>query len=175
MWTYLAVIFIVALIVGIVLLKLGLLAEVFGLSGVGSDEKMSYRKKDSLLTAAEKSFYRTLRPIAEKNNYLLFAKVRFEDLLWIPHGVENRLALRNHVQSKHIDFVFCDKENVRPVLAIELDDASRQRDDRSRRDAQVDQILRIIGLPILRVRVRTSYDAVLLEDEIRKMFTSGNR
>ena len=132
-------------------------------------EPLPYKKKDYLLSVAEKSFYRILSQITDKHNVLLFAKVRLEDLLWIPWGTDNRFGLRNRIKSRHIDFVICDKENVRPLLVIELDDNSHKREDRIERDYNVDRILNDAGLPILHQRVQYSYNPQELEDKISSL------
>ena len=51
---------------------------------------------------------------------------------------------------KSVDFVFCDKDYCRPLLAIELDDYSHNREDRKIRDAEVERILQQAQLPLLR-------------------------
>lgn len=130
--------------------------------------KFPYQKRDYLLTIAERKFYDVLSKIAEEQNYLVFAKVRLEDLLWLPKNTENRLKWRGYVRSRHIDFVLCNKENIRPLLAIELDDSSHQREDRIERDERVDRILRDSGLPILHVRTQNFYNLNLLAKEIQK-------
>jgi hypothetical protein len=58
------------------------------------------------------------------------------------------------VRQKHVDFLLCDREKVGPVLVIELDDASHQREDVRERDGAKDAILQAAGLPILRVTER---------------------
>jgi len=45
-----------------------------------------------------------------------------------------------------------------PIIAVELDDSSHRRVDRQARDRDVDRILEIASLPILRVAVRRTYD-----------------
>lgn len=145
-----------------------LLKLITGRSGFGlSNGKLPYRKKDYLLTVAERNFYQVLSQVIEKNNGLLFAKVRLEDLLWLPRGTENRWGLRNRIKSRHIDFVICDNQSVMPLLAIELDDSSHQRQDRIERDQNIDRILHDAGLPILHIRVQHSYDSIWLEKEIK--------
>lgn len=131
-------------------------------------QKLPYRKKDYFFTVAERNFYQVLSQIAERHNELLFAKVRLEDLLWLPKYAENRFGLRNRIKSRHIDFVLCDKQNIRPLLAIELDDSSHQTGERIERDSNIDRILHDAGLPILHVRVQPTYEMSILENQIRE-------
>lgn len=133
------------------------------------DKKFPYRRKDYLLTVAERNFYEVLKKVSDENNKLLFAKVRLEDLLWLPENVENRFGLRNRIKSRHVDFVLCDKENIRPLIAIELDDSSHNREDRIKRDDFLDEALHDAGLPILHIRVQETYD---VEELIRQIKVS---
>lgn len=53
-----------------------------------------------------------------------------------------------------------------PLLAIELDDASHEREDRAERDRNVDRILRDAGLPILHIKVQSFYDREIISKQI---------
>jgi len=124
--------------------------------GLTRIEDHPFRRKQYLLSRAERSFYEVLRLVVGTEMHI-FPKVRLLDLLYLPHGTANRIAHMNRVQSKHVDFVLCDVASVSPVLVIELDDASHERLDRARRDEFVDATLRSAGLPILRVEARRAY------------------
>ncbi|HUI06391.1 MAG TPA: DUF2726 domain-containing protein [Verrucomicrobiae bacterium] len=130
-------------------------------------DKLPYRKKDYLLTATERSFYDVLRGIAG-DQLEVFAKVRLLDLLYLPKGTENRQSHNNRVMSKHVDFLLCDREKLSPLLVIELDDSSHERDDRAQRDAFVDEALGAAGLPILHVTAKRSYAPNELADLIQE-------
>lgn len=140
----------------------------FGKSPPPAEEpvRLPYRRKDYLLSKAERSFYGVLTD-AVAEEYRVFAKVRLADLVWIPKGTEKRQSYFNRIQAKHIDFVLCDRSTVRPVLAIELDDASHQRQARQTRDAFMDQALAAAELPLLRVPARSAYHVDELKEQIR--------
>jgi hypothetical protein len=92
--------------------------------------------------------------------------VRLEDLLWLPKYTRNRYGLRNRIKSRHVDFLLCDKENVKPIIVIELDDSFHSREDRVERDNFVDRALQGARLPILHVKVRDFYNKIDLENSI---------
>jgi hypothetical protein len=144
---------------------LGFLAKLLrGMNGA-QRAALPYRRKDYLLTRAERAFYDVLVETVDgafERRWLVFAKVRLLDLLWLPRGTQERRGHLNRVQSKHVDFVLCDRSDVRPVLAIELDDSSHDAEDRRERDAFVDAALRDAGLPLLRVKARRGYDRAAL-------------
>ena len=119
---------------------------------------LPYRRETSLLSPAERSFYEALLvALRDRRDLVVFAKVRLIDLLSVPAGAGNRRAHVNRVCSKHVDFVLCDRRELRPLLVIELDDASHEREDRRDRDAFVDAALAEADLPILRVRAQRGY------------------
>ena len=122
-----------------------------------STDAFPYRRKDYLLSKAERSFFGVLQD-AVGDQYLIFAMVRLADLIYIPRGTESRQSHLNRIISKHIDFVLCDPKTVRPLLAIELDDSSHNRADRKDRDAFVNDALDAADLPLLRVPARRGYN-----------------
>ncbi|HMO13133.1 MAG TPA: DUF2726 domain-containing protein [Pirellulaceae bacterium] len=143
----------------------GCLAPILKLFGISptdtrgvSAPQFPYHCKDYLFTKGERAFFDVLCA-AVGNDYLIFSKVRLADLIFVRRGTEKRQAYFNRIQSKHVDFVICSRDVVRPLLAIELDDASHEREDRQERDGFVDSALAAAKLPILHIKARASYDA----------------
>ena len=129
--------------------------------------KWPYLKRDSLLTEAEKRFYFVLSEIIG-NNYLIFPKVRMADLLYLPKmNNSDYYHYQNKIQSKHIDFLLCDKENIKPLLVIELDDSSHLKIDRVLRDTLVDKIFESAQMPILHIKNSADYDKTSLLSQIK--------
>jgi very-short-patch-repair endonuclease len=113
-----------------------------------------YRRK-YLLTVAEERFFDVLRRVVGEK--LVFPKVRLADLIEADERHLRRKSNFDYIKAKHIDFVICDS-TFSPRVAVELDDRSHQRADRRARDRDVNRILEIASLPILRVPVRRTYD-----------------
>lgn len=160
---------IVLLLVAALLIKVILPAVQRSGSGVraaGDVESLPYRRRDYLLTKSERSFHEVLRGSLSAQ-IVVFAKVRLIDLVWLPKGTGNRQRHLNRVVSKHVDFVLCDVQSIRPLLVIELDDASHRRADRMARDAVVDAALEAAGLPILHIDAQRGYVVEDLKREIR--------
>jgi predicted RNA-binding Zn-ribbon protein involved in translation (DUF1610 family) len=85
-------------------------------------------------------------------------KVGLGDLFYPQSGdYGQNTAYRNRIDRKHVDFLLCDPLTVRPILGIELDDKSHQREDRKERDIFVNGVFNAVGLPLARVSVRSSY------------------
>lgn len=89
---------------------------------------------------------------------------RFAD---IQKGTGSWQAYFNKINAKHIDFVLCDLQNVRPVLAIELDDSSHNKPDRIQRDEFVNKVFADAKFPLLRVPVQRSCEKGTLVEKIR--------
>jgi predicted nucleic acid-binding protein len=122
-----------------------------------------FLRRKYLLSRAEKSFYNVLRKVVAPHAVL--AKVRLADL--VESDKRHRLwrANFNRICAKHIDFVVCDAA-LSPIIAVELDDSSHRLPDRAARDRDVNRILEIASLPILRVAVSRNYDSADLEKQL---------
>lgn len=157
-------------VIFIFLIIIIILAKTFSKTSCAT-KMLPYRKKDYLLSVPEKKFYQILSMVADKNNYLLFAKVRLEDLLWIPKHTNNRVGLRNRIKSRHVDFVLCNKNDIRPLIIIELDDSSHEWEDGKNRDKFVNRVLCDAGLPILHQKVQHIYSLGEVECKILDLLT----
>ena len=161
---YLPLIIFVAIIIIALFLK-----EIFDRKETGDEvEKWPYLKKSYLLTEAEKNFYFILRDIL-KNEYLLFSKVRLCDLLYLPKHQRSFKHYWNKIQSKHVDFLICEKQDIRPLLVIELDDFSHLQDKRIKRDNFVNQALKDADLPILHIKNSYNYNQSELSEKIKSL------
>lgn len=116
-----------------------------------------YRLRDDFLSPAEQNFMRVLRTATDEWA-MIAPKVSLGDLFYSKTGdySQNRVY-RNKIDRKHIDFLLCDPQTLRPILGIELDDKSHQRKDRQERDRFVNGVFAAAGLPIAHVPVRRSY------------------
>ena len=128
-------------------------------------ETLPYRRKDYLLSKAEASFFGVLNQ-ALNGEYLIFVKIRLADLLYLPRNTESWQSHFNRIQSKHVDFVVCRRDGIRPCLAVELDDSSHERPDRVSRDDFVVKALQAAGLPLLRVRGASTYNVSKLRQDV---------
>lgn len=135
---------------------------------------LPYQKKWYLLSPAERDFYQTLCQVAG-DRYLIFAKVRLLDLLWLPDNMNNRILYIRRVASKHVDFVLCHPQTVAPALVIELDDATHRLPEGQERDIFLNEVLWVAGIPLLRVPVRKSFSAPVLRGQILEILDVGSR
>jgi len=130
----------------------------------GMFQKCEFDKCESLLTPGEEAFLPALEQAIE-NKYRVALKVRVGDLVKIR---EKRIALRHasKINEMHVDFVLCNLFPVKPILVIELDDASHMRQDRRNRDRFLNDCLESAKLPILHVRCQRAYDVSQIAADI---------
>ncbi len=130
-----------------------------------SNGDFPYRRRDYLLTKAEKCFFDALRP-AIGDSLHISVKPRLADLFFIVKGTGKYQSHFNRIKAKHVDFILCRPQDMRPVLAIELDDRSHQAARRVERDNFVDDLFSQTGLPLLRVKASNRYNVASLRQSI---------
>lgn len=116
------------------------------------DYTICYQKK-YLLTKNEYHAYKGLKEILDKYEMIACPKVRLLDIIEPINGDHYKGAL-GKIQSKHVDFVICDK-NLYVQGILELDDNSHNLPERQERDQFVDAALRNVGYKVIRVRYVT--------------------
>ncbi len=129
-------------------------------------EPLPYRVRDDFLSAAEISFYHVLSTVVG-TQAAVCAKVRLADLFFVSRPKEN-LSYFNRITQRHVDFLLCDPGSMKPLLGIELDDASHRRRDRKDRDEFVDRTFKAAGLPLLRFPAQNAYNTREVDAMIRR-------
>ena len=127
---------------------------------------LPFKLRDDFLSAAELSFYQVLRSVTGDRARIL-AKVNLADLFFVATGDhrQNR-AIANRIDRKHVDFLLCDPQTMRPQAGIELDDRSHDRPERQSRDALVAEVFTNAGLPLIRFPVKTGYALAEIEQAL---------
>ena len=127
-----------------------------------------YHLRDDFLSPAELNFYRVLQT-AVSDWATIFVKVSLGDLFYAQTGeFGQNQAYRNKIDRKHVDFLLCDPQTIRPILGIELDDKSHQRAERQARDRFVDEVFAAAKLPIAHITVRQGYPPEKLNQYLRQ-------
>ena len=105
--------------------------------------------KSNLLTDYETNLYKKLDDICTKNNWRITTKTRLADLI---KSSTNNYNEFDKISRKHIDFCICEPETLSPLLLIELDDSTHNKENRRARDDFVNQSVVQAGYKILHVR-----------------------
>jgi len=119
-------------------------------------EVLPYRVRDDFLSPAEFSFYKVLASLGG-TRLTIQSKVRLADVFFVARPNEN-VTYFNRIAQKHLDFLVCDSITMKPLLGIELDDSSHNRNDRQDRDDFVERVFQVAGLPLLRLPVQREYN-----------------
>lgn len=133
---------------------------------------LSYEKIASLLTPAERDFYRYLAA-AVADEWWILAKIKLADLVKPAAGGKGWRSPINRTNQEYVDFVLCTHDALTPVLVIELDDSSDKRPDRHESDKAKASILQAAGLPLVSVAVHESYPVQQLALEIRSTINAS--
>lgn len=147
-----------------------LLIELFG----GKEKitaKYQYKKKQFFMSRAEHECFEALM-VGVGEQYHIFPQVH------LPTIIDNRIKGQNwnaafrHVNQKSVDFVLCNKRYIEPILAIELDDRTHDRQDRKDRDGEVERILKGAGVPLLRLENHGNFDPQELSKRISEVLSA---
>lgn len=118
-------------------------------------EIFPYRLRDDFLSPAETSFYQVLKNMMGER-LVICPQVSLSGVIFT-FG-DQRQTYQNKIDRKIVDFLLCDAKTLKPILAIELDDASHRRPDRQERDAFVEKVFETARLPLARVPVQATYN-----------------
>ncbi|MBQ8842450.1 MAG: DUF2726 domain-containing protein [Ruminiclostridium sp.] len=118
-------------------------------------EKFPYILSDTLLSSKEKKFYNSLKPITDKQGYIILCKMRLADIVKVPKDTYESLRWFNYIKAKHIDFTVCDK-NFKIVALIEVDDYTHSFENRKKRDNFVNKIFEQLNIKLLHYKTWTT-------------------
>jgi hypothetical protein len=122
-----------------------------------------YFVRDHFLSPAEHSFFMVLKSVVS-DSALISIKVGLGDLFYAESSDPSKYRIyTNKIDRKHVDFLLCDSKTVQPILGIELDDKSHQRNDRQARDEFVENVFQAAKLPLVRIPVKHTYSTTELQ------------
>jgi ssDNA-binding Zn-finger/Zn-ribbon topoisomerase 1 len=147
------------------------LFQLFGINPQSSNkiavEEFPYAMRDDFLSASELSFYKILR-LVMPNEFVIFTKVALKDIFFVTENDRSKQStFMNKISKKHVDFIICNAETLKPVCGIELDDTSHERQDRVIRDTFVNQVFKSGKLPLIRYTNKRSYVLSEVEEKLQ--------
>ncbi|MDX1535971.1 MAG: DUF2726 domain-containing protein [Candidatus Spechtbacterales bacterium] len=138
------------------------------------NEPLPYVRKKYFLSVAEHEFMKVLEEIIQ-DKYYIFPQVHISSLLRPSGDRSTRYTYRNKINRKSVDFVILEKNNLKPMLAIELDDRSHNSQRRQKRDHFVNKAFESANLPLLRVRASKNYNKDEIRQKMNEFFVSPNK
>ncbi|MEC5425874.1 DUF2726 domain-containing protein [Virgibacillus sp. C22-A2] len=157
---------------------LGIFLKLFGISpkqNAKKEVKLPYAMRDDFLSNAELSFYKVLQQYIG-NKAIICPKVSLQDIFFVKTSSQSeRSTYNNKISRKHVDFLLCSTDTLRPICGIELDDRSHQRADRIKRDKFVEQVFESAGLTMVRFENKRSYTLAELESKLHNALNGFER
>jgi hypothetical protein len=124
-----------------------------------------FKKKTNLFTPVERSFLELIEEAAGKQ-YRVMCRVKLADILAIRQTTDKKTGKNalSRVAGRNLDFVLCSKEDMTPVMAIDLVHKSGKEGYKSQRDWFISGALDAARIPHLRIKVRSGYKAKDIRD-----------
>lgn len=154
--------------IGVVVVIIFVLKNIKNISPEKEERKKplyKYNRKDFLISRPEHEFFNILVEILG-NQYYIFTQVHLPTILDHKITGQNWKGAFSHINGKSVDFVVCDKAYLKPLLVIELDDKSHEREDRIDRDGVVEHMLQEAGTPLLRFSNNGSFNKEEIKNTI---------
>jgi hypothetical protein len=145
--------------------------SLFRRSKTTTQEILPYRLCDDFLSPAEFSFYKVLASLVGSRLTVL-TKVRLADIFFVARPNEN-VSYLNRISQRHVDFLLCTPNTMKPVVGIELDDASHNQAARQQRDEFVDKVFLTAGLPLLHMPVQREYNSQEIAARLAQLFKAS--
>ena len=108
-----------------------------------------YIKKSCAMTPSELSFYKTLHEAV--NGCVIIPQAHLS--MFLDHEIKGQSwkAAFARINGKSVDFLICTND-MKPLIAIELDDNTHNQPDRKTRDDFVNSIMTNTDMPLLRFK-----------------------
>lgn len=117
-----------------------------------------FKKKGNLFTPVERTFLGLIEE-AVGNEFRILCRVKMGDILTI-HQSKDKKTSKNAASragSKHLDFVLCSKDDMSPIIAIDLVHSSGKDGYKAQRDFYVSGALDAAHISHVRIKVRSGY------------------
>jgi very-short-patch-repair endonuclease len=155
------------IVAAVFLVLLLIVAKVFEGFTRSRKPRFEYHRKNCVMTNAEQECYHAL--VSEMGpDYYFFPQMHLDAIVQPTDSRKDRFYAFRHINQKSVDFVACDKKQLGPLFAIELDDKTHNQPKRIERDKEVERILRGAGIPLIRIDNRGHFEPKALAATVQK-------
>ncbi len=140
-------------------------SEKLGSTNISKEGHFPYIKRKYLLTLKEREFFAFLQELYGQEFYV-FPQIHIASLLYVKNGERKWQTYFNKIIRKSVDFVFFDKQDMGPVVAIELDDRTHEQNSRIARDSFVDGAFKSAGIPLIHIKIHELEDKMQIKQKI---------
>lgn len=116
---------------------------------------LPYRLRKQFLTYTELSLLSLLLEMAD-GHYVICPKVALNDIFYIQRPNEN-VHFYNKIFRKHVDFLLCDPDGMKPAFGVELVRPVAKEETRST-DQFMEELFLSVGLPLVHVPSSETYE-----------------
>lgn len=144
--------------IAILLLALIICISVIAIKFNHESIEFPFSVKSQLFTAAERQFLNTIETAVD-GEFRVLCRVKLCDLVTLKQNTNKKLAKSALVKAgaRHVDFVLCNKDDMTPVLAIDLVYGSGKNGHNTQRDFFVSGALDTAAIPHARIKARGGY------------------
>ncbi len=139
-------------------------------------ERLPYRLRERFLSTPEIALFHVLQKMVGVH-YLICPKVALNDIFYIVRPNEN-VHFFNKIFRKHVDFLLCEPESLKPAIGIELVKPVSKTEKREA-DQFMDDLFLSAGLPLVHIQTSEHYSQQdlnqLFELAIAKVKETGPR
>ena len=108
-----------------------------------------FQKKEKIMTAAEGRFFEKLTNVVGEK-FIVIPQAHLSMFIDQRIKGQNWKAAFSVINGKSVDFLLVEKESLKPIAAIELDDWSHQKEERVSRDEKIKTIFEEAGILLVR-------------------------
>lgn len=127
-----------------------------------------YRPKKSLMVGSERRCFQLLNDIFGQRFYII-PQVDVSALLNHKVGSQNRLEAYGFIENKTVDFVFCNKQTLRPVCAVKLDEGKPTDRSLGSDPKDMEKFFRSAHLPFVRITKPDKLDRQTIIEEFSRV------
>lgn len=117
--------------------------------------RLPYRLRKQFLSFTELSLLSVLLEMAQ-GHYIVCPKVSLNDIFYIQRPNEN-VHFYNKIFRKHVDFLLCEPDSMKPVFGVEVVKPVRKEETRSA-DKFMEELFMDAGLPLVHVPSSEKYE-----------------
>ncbi len=131
-------------------------------------EHCHYRPKKSLMTGSERHCFQLLNDIFGQKFYII-PQVDVSALLNHKVGSQNHLEAYGFIENKTVDFVFCNKQTLRPVCAVKLDTGKNTDHSLGSDPKDMEKFFQSAHLPFVRITKPDKLDRQTIIEEFSRV------
>jgi predicted RNA-binding Zn-ribbon protein involved in translation (DUF1610 family) len=120
-----------------------------------AENRLPYRLRRQFLSSTELSLMTVLQEMAGER-FIVCPKVALNDIFYIQRPNEN-VHFYSKIFRKHVDFLLCEPENMKPAFGVELVKPVAKEETRSA-DKFIEELFLSAGLPLVHVPSNERYE-----------------